>query len=65
MPAPNRNEEAEFLTVSMTMQKLNLCRASVVKLAKEAGALFRFGNSQRIDYKRLNEYFRKEYKELS
>lgn len=63
MSAPNRNEKAEFLTVPMAMQELNLCRPSTVKLALEAGALIRYGNVQRIDWKKLSEYFRKEYKE--
>lgn len=63
MPAPNRNENAEFLTVTMAMKELNMCRASTVKLAKEAGALRRYGNSQRIDWKRLKEHFNSAHKE--
>ena len=47
----------------MAMQELNLCRSSTVKLALEAGALLRYGNVQRVDWKKLSEYFRKEYKE--
>lgn len=63
MPAPERNERAEFVTVAIAMKKLNLCRASTVKLAKEADALYRYGNSQRIRWDRLKEYFEKEYAE--
>ena len=57
MPAPNRNDKEEFWTVSMAMKELNMCRASTVKLAAEAGALLRYGNSQRINWNRLNSYF--------
>lgn len=63
MPKPNRNEKAEFLTVPMAMQELNLCRPSTIKLAQEAGALLRYGNVQRIDWEKLSAYFRKEYTE--
>lgn len=61
MPAPNRNENAEFITVTMAMQRLNMCRASTVRLATEAGALLRYGNSQRISWNRLNSYFKENY----
>lgn len=60
---PNRNKGATFLTVPMAMEELNLCRSSTVRLALEAGALLRFGNVQRIDWEKLREYFRKEYRE--
>lgn len=63
MAAPNRNENAEFWTVSMAMKEMNLCRASIVKLAKEAGALYRYGNAQRINMQKMKEYFLKEYLE--
>lgn len=43
----------------MAMKELNMCRASTVKLAAEAGALLRYGNSQRINWNRLNSYFKK------
>lgn len=59
MPKPNRNDKAEFWTVSMAMGELNMCRASTIKLAAEAGALLRYGNSQRINWNRLNSYFKK------
>ncbi len=61
MPAPSRNENAEFITVKMAMQNLNLCRTSTVKLAKEANALLRFGNAQRIDWNKLSKYFKEKY----
>ena len=63
MPVPHRNEKAKFLTVPMVMRELNLCRASTVKLAKESGALLRYGNAQRIDWDRLNNYFTRKYTE--
>ncbi len=63
MPAPNRNEDAEFWTVSMAMRGLNMCRANTLKLASESGALLRFGNSQRINWNRLSSYFKENYVE--
>lgn len=62
MPTPNRNENADFLTIPMAMQKLNLCRSNVIKLAKEAGALLRYGKVQRINWKKLNDYFQAKCK---
>ncbi len=61
MPAPNRNEKAEFWTVSMAMKELNMCRANTVRLASEAGALLRYGNSQRVNWSKLNNYFKENY----
>lgn len=61
MPAPVRNEKAEFLTVTMAMKELNMCRASTVKLAAEAGALLRYGKAQRIDWNKLSRYFKTNY----
>lgn len=58
MPAPNRSENAEFITVSMAMQRLNMCRASIIKLARESGALYRYGHIQRINWNNLNGYFK-------
>lgn len=63
MQKPNRNGKAEFVTVPMAMEQLNLCRASTVKLAHEAGALLRYGGTQRIDWEKLSTYFRREYME--
>ncbi len=63
MPTPSRNKNAEFITVKMAMQNLNLCRASTVKLAKEANALLRYGNSQRVNWGKLSEYFKEKYVE--
>lgn len=63
MPAPNRNNHADFVTVKIAMQEMNLCRSSVVNLAREAGALIRYGNCQRININKLKSYFIKEYTE--
>lgn len=61
MPTLNRNENAEFITVRMAMKELNLCRTSTVQIAREAGALFRYGNLQRIDWAKLSSYFKEKY----
>lgn len=58
MPAPNRNEKGDFITPVMAMHRLNLCRATTVKLASDAGALFRVGHVQRIDWCKLSGYLK-------
>lgn len=63
MPAPKRNKGGTFVTIPMAMGELNMCRASVVKLAREASALYRYGNAQRINIQKLKDYFVKEYAE--
>lgn len=60
MPTPVRNEDGEYLTVSMAMKRLNMCRLKTINLASEANALFRYGKSQRINWDKLNEYFSKK-----
>ena len=60
MPAPKRSEDAQFLTLTMAMGRLNLCRSSTLRLARESKALFRCGKSWRINWVKLNDYIETE-----
>ncbi len=48
MNKPNRNENADLITVQMAMARTNLCKKAVIDLAKEAKAYVKFGKSVRI-----------------
>ncbi len=58
-----RNEAAQFITIRMAMRELNMCRASTMRLAVEAGALLKYGNTQRIDWDKLKTYFKENHAE--
>lgn len=45
------------------MSDINLCRGTVVKIAKDAGAYLHIGRAVRIDVKRFFYYVENEYKE--
>ena len=57
------NEEAPFITVEMAKSRYNLCKEKIVQLAKESGALIRYGRTTRVNVKKLDDYFIKEYTE--
>ena len=57
------NDEAPFITVEMAKSRYNLCKEKIMQLAKESGALIRFGRTVRINVKKLDDYFIKQYTE--
>lgn len=63
MNKPIRNDNARFVTAAMATGRYNLCKENVLKLAKEAGALIRYGRNVRIDVEKLDAYFVREYAE--
>ena len=63
MNKPNRNKSAKYQTVEQVMSDINLCRGTVVKIAKDAGAYLHIGRAVRIDVKRFFYYVENEYKE--
>ena len=63
MQKPNRNAAARYKTVPQMMNETNLCRATVVRLAKEAGAYICVGRAVRVDSEKFFEYVGKEYRE--
>ena len=63
MNRPKRNDNAKYLTVPQMIEKTNLCRSMVVRLAREAGAYLSFGRAVRIDAEKFFLYTEKEYTE--
>lgn len=46
-----KNKNASLLTVPLTMEKSNLGRASVMKIASDNNCIIKIGRSVRIDWK--------------
>ena len=63
MNKPDRNPEGKYLTVDQVMKQTNLCRGTVVRIAKEADSIRRIGRAVRINTDRFFTYFDKEYKD--
>ncbi len=61
MQQPNRNAAARYRTIKQMMLDTNLCRATVVRLAKEAGAYIAVGRAIRIDSEKFFRYVSDEY----
>lgn len=57
MPRARRNKNAMLVTVPMVMQEFNVSKYIAMKLANEAGAVYKYGRLVRIDMNRLKEYF--------
>ena len=62
MQAPKRNADGDFLPIELAMKKINLCRANTVKLAQEAGALFKIGKAARVDWAKLRDHIDRNYR---
>lgn len=63
MNKPDRNPEGRYLTVEQVMNQTNLCRSTVVRIAKEADSIRRIGRAVRINADRFFTFFDKEYKD--
>ncbi len=63
MNKPVRNDLARLRTVEQVAADANLCRNTVVRIAKEADAYLHIGRSVRIDNKKFFDYVIREYKE--
>lgn len=63
MNKPVRNDNARFVTTDIARERYNLCREKLIKLAREAGALIKYGRTVRIDVEKLDSYFVREYAE--
>ena len=64
MNKPVRNKMAKYRTVTQIMSDVNLCRGTVVRLAKEAGAYIHVGRSVRIDADKFLGYIEDEYTQI-
>ena len=58
-----RDENGLFLTDKQGQARYNMSRAGVIQLAKEAGAIIRFGKRLRIDVVKCDSYLCREYTE--
>lgn len=56
------NYESRYLPVPATCQKFNICRGSVMRIAKECNAVIRIGKSVRIDTDLLEKHIQKTYR---
>lgn len=56
MQEPKRNNNAIFVTMQDAMAEMNMCRKSVDKLSREAGALVKYGRVVRVNMPKLIEY---------
>ena len=45
-----------YLSIKTATQRYDLCRNTLVKLAKEAEALFKIGRAVRVDSEKLDKY---------
>ena len=59
--AKNRNWNGEFLTYQQTAEKSNMGINTVMKLAKESGALVKIGKIARVNWNTLYEYIISAY----
>ena len=52
----NRNTDGKFITIHLGMQRYNLSRNNVVKLAKKANSLVKIGKMYRLDCSKTDDY---------
>ena len=57
----NRNFNGELLTYRQTAEKSNMGINTVMKLAKESGALVKIGKIARVDWNTFYEYITSAY----
>lgn len=58
----NRNSKGELLTYQQTAEKSNIGINTVMKLAKESGALIKIGRIARVDWNVFYNYITSVYK---
>lgn len=56
-----RNFQGELLTYQQTAEKSNLGINTVMKLAKESGALLKIGRAARVDWAVFYQYITSKY----
>ena len=61
MVAANRNINGKFLPPDIAKDHFNLSRNLLMKIASEAGAVFKYGRTVRIDIEQLERYYRNNY----
>lgn len=46
----------KYITIKTATQRYSLCRNTIVRLAKDAEALYKIGRAVRIDSEKLDQY---------
>ena len=64
-PLKCKNEDGKFLTYNQTANKSNLGKCTVMKLAREAGALIKIGRPARVDWDTIYNYVMTVYRGVS
>lgn len=59
----NITDNAILLTMEQAKERYSLCYQTIMKLAKESGALIKIGKSTRFNRQKLDEYITREYTE--
>ena len=58
----NGNSEGTLITIQQGCEKYNMCRNTLLKIAEELDAVYRFGSRMvRIDTEKLNKGIREQY----
>ena len=61
MNKPSRCDSARYITVDQATKYYNFSRNTIYKLAKESGALIKYGRTSRVDTFTVDNYLSKEY----
>lgn len=59
----NRNEDGRLLTYEQTAKRSNLGRCTIMRLAREAGALVKIGRTARVDWDTFYNYVMNVYRD--
>lgn len=52
------SERLEFITIKQAMERYQLCRVTINKVAADADAIYKVGGNVRIDADKLDQYIR-------
>lgn len=59
----NRDEDGRLLTYEQTAKRSNLGRCTIMRLAREAGALVKIGRTARVDWDTFYNYVMNVYRD--
>ena len=56
------SKSADFISISDCMERYCIARKTVMKVAKEASALYQYSKCYRVDAKAFDSYFREQFR---
>lgn len=56
----NRNANARYVTMDIAVTRYNMCANKVRELAKEAGAMIKYGRLTRFDVEKMDSFLETE-----